>query len=246
MARAFRLIRWSAISSKSCPPTEPDIVPARPAALFPEAGVTPSAPVSNPGVGGGSGRDRGRSGADDALLLTFGHGTAGRARLIELLHGAGVESVVDVRIGPGSRRDPDLLRDRLARWLPGAGVDYRWEQALGGFRKAPPDSPDVVWRNASFRGYAAYTRDPAFVAAMDRLLADAARVRTAVMCAETVWWRCHRRLIADFAHVARNTPVLHLMHDGRLVPHPPTPGVRLRADGLLVYDDTAGASTGPA
>jgi uncharacterized protein (DUF488 family) len=172
-------------------------------------------------------------------LLTFGHGTAGRAKLTGLLHGADVAAVVDVRIGPGSRRDPDLGRDRLARWLPEAGIAYRWEQALGGFRKAPPDSPDVIWRNASFRGYAAYTREPDFVAAMDRLLGEASSTRTAVMCSEAVWWRCHRRLIADFASVARSTPVLHLMHAGRLVPHPPTPGLRLRPDGLLVYDDTA-------
>ncbi|MEU6387935.1 DUF488 domain-containing protein [Streptomyces sp. NPDC046939] len=173
--------------------------------------------------------------------MTFGHGTAERERLVELVRGAGVRSVVDVRIGPGSRRHPHLARDRLAEWLPEAGIDYRWEKALGGFRKAPPDSPDVIWRNDSFRGYAAHTRDPGFVTAMDRLLADAARTRTAVMCAEAVWWRCHRRLIADFTVVARKVPAHHLMHDGRLVPHPPTPGVRLRPDGLLVYDDVAAA-----
>nr|WP_256331228.1 MULTISPECIES: DUF488 domain-containing protein [unclassified Streptomyces] len=118
-------------------------------------------------------------------------------------------------------------------------VSYRWEQALGGFRKAAPDSPDVIWRNASFRGYAAYTRDPAFVTAMDKLLQDALAARTAVMCSEAVWWRCHRRLIADFAVVARGVTVLHLMHDKRLVAHAPTPGLRQRPDGLLVYDDTA-------
>ncbi len=175
-------------------------------------------------------------------LITFGHSTAERERLVELLSAVGVEAVVDVRIGPGSRRNPDVVRGRLARWLPDAGIDYRWERDLGGFRKAPPDSPDVVWRNASFRGYAAHTRDPDFVAAMDRLLEEAARRPTAVMCGEALWWRCHRRLIADFAAVARRAPVHHLMHNGRLVPHPPTPGVRLRPDGLLVYDDTAAAA----
>ncbi|MER7490486.1 DUF488 domain-containing protein [Streptomyces sp. NPDC126497] len=175
-------------------------------------------------------------------LSTFGHGTADREALTALLHGAGIAAVVDVRIGPGSRRDPDLARARLARWLPEAGISYRWERDLGGFRKPPPDSPDTVWRNASFRGYAAHTRTPEFVAAMDALLERAAREPTAVMCSESVWWRCHRRLIADFALVARRTPVRHLMHDGRHTPHGPTPGVRLRDDGLLVYDDTAAAS----
>ncbi|MEU1050088.1 DUF488 domain-containing protein [Streptomyces sp. NPDC005897] len=175
-------------------------------------------------------------------LVTFGHGTAGRAELAGLLRSAGVTRVVDVRTAPGSRRDPDLLRDRLAEWTPEEGLGYRWERRLGGFRKPAPDSPDVVWRNASFRAYAGHTRSPEFVAAMDELLAGAAHERTAVMCGETVWWRCHRRLIADFAVLARDTPADHLMHDGRLTAHSPTPGARLRSDGLLVYDDLEAAA----
>jgi uncharacterized protein (DUF488 family) len=180
----------------------------------------------------------------DAPLLTFGHSTAGRERIAGLLREAGVAAVVDVRIAPGSRRDPDLLRERLGGWLPAGGVGYRWEPALGGFRPLPADSPDVVWRNKSFRGYAAHTRSPEFVAAMDRLLGEAAEIRTAVMCSEAVWWRCHRRLIADFAVLARGVPVHHLMPDGRLTPHTPTPGVRLRGDGLLVYDGYEGEPEG--
>ncbi|MFF9905678.1 DUF488 family protein [Streptomyces olivaceus] len=179
-------------------------------------------------------------------LVTFGHGTAGRSELAALLRDAGVAAVVDVRTAPGSRRDPDLLRERLARWLPEEGLGYRWERRLGGFRKPAPDSPDVVWRNASFRGYAAHTRTPEFVAATDELLAQAARERSAVMCGEAVWWRCHRRLIADFAVLARDTPVDHLMHDGRLTPHSPTPGARLRPDGLLLYDDERAADEAAA
>ncbi|MEU1043399.1 DUF488 domain-containing protein [Streptomyces sp. NPDC005551] len=170
-------------------------------------------------------------------LLTFGHSTADRASLAKLLRGAGVTAVVDVRTAPGSRRHPDVSRRRLAEWMPEEHLTYRWEPRLGGFRKTPPHSPDTVWRNASFRGYAAHTRSPDFVAAMDDLVRRAAGERTAVMCAEAVWWRCHRRLIADFAVLARGVPVRHLMHDGRLTPHSPTPGVRLREDGLLVYDD---------
>ncbi|CAL9314679.1 DUF488 domain-containing protein [Streptomyces sp. NPDC030392] len=177
----------------------------------------------------------------EASLITFGHGTAPRERIVQLLRGAGVRALVDVRTAPGSRRDPDVSRDRLAGWLPDSGIAYRWEPDLGGFRKPPPDSPDVVWRNDSFRGYAAHTRTPGFVAAMDRLTGAARAGRTAVMCGEAVWWRCHRRLIADFAVLARGVPTAHLMHDGRLTPHSPTPGVRLRDDGLLVYDDLAAA-----
>lgn len=169
-------------------------------------------------------------------LLTFGHGTAGRELLVPLLHGAGVRAVVDVRTAPGSRHNSDAGREALGQWLPEAEIDYRWEKRLGGYRKASPDSPDVFWENASFRGYAGYTRNPDFLAAMDDLLRQAADVRTAVMCGESVWWRCHRRIIADYAVLARHARVLHLAHDGRLTEHPPTAGARLRADGLLVYD----------
>ncbi|MEU9794465.1 DUF488 domain-containing protein [Streptomyces sparsogenes] len=169
-------------------------------------------------------------------LLTFGHGTAGQEQLAGLLDGADVRAVVDVRTAPGSRHNPDAAREALRRWLPKEGIDYRWEQRLGGFRKVAPGSPDVFWENASFRGYAGYTRHPDFLTAMEELLRQAADVRTAVMCAETVWWRCHRRIIADFAVLVHHARVWHLGHDGRLTEHRPTAGARLREDGLLVYD----------
>lgn len=186
-----------------------------------------------------------RSDPDDpdrptATLLTFGHGTAGRAELLPLLRGAELDAVVDVRTAPGSRRNPDVKRETLAEWLPGAGITYRWERRLGGFRRLDPASPDVFWENTSFRAYAAHTRSPEFVEAMDATLRGAVELRTAVMCSESVWWRCHRRLIADFAVLARGFPVLHLAHDGRLTPHRPTAGARLRPDGLLVYDVVEG------
>jgi uncharacterized protein (DUF488 family) len=174
---------------------------------------------------------------NDRGLITVGHGTLGRPKLAALLHDAGVAALVAVRTVPGSHRNPDATRERLQCWLPATGIDYRWEKRLGGWRKVATGSPDIIWRNMSFRGYAGYTRDPDFVAAIEALLMGAAQLRTAVMCSETLWWRCHRRLIADFAVLARRVPVQHLMHDGRLVHHSPTPGARLRADGLLVYDD---------
>ena len=172
-------------------------------------------------------------------LLTVGHGTAGQEELAALLSGARAEALVDIRTAPGSRRLPHVGRAELERWLPAAGIGYRWEKRLGGFRKVLPDSPDVVWRNDSFRGYAGYTRTPDFLAAVDDLLAGAADVATAVMCSESVWWRCHRRIVADFVQVVRGVPVRHLMHDGRLQDHRPTPGLRVREDGLLVYDRVA-------
>jgi uncharacterized protein (DUF488 family) len=167
-------------------------------------------------------------------MLTFGHGTASADAIAGLLHGAGVELVVDVRTAPGSRRNPHVSRAELERWLPEHGIGYRWDQRLGGFRRPPPDSPDVIWRHEMFRGYAAHMRTPEFAAAVGDLL-RADRDQT-VMCSESVWWRCHRRLIADFLVLVGDVPVHHLMHDGRVVPHQPTPGARLRDDGLLVYD----------
>jgi uncharacterized protein (DUF488 family) len=169
-------------------------------------------------------------------LITFGHGTASAERMAELLRSAGVTMLVDVRIAPGSRRSPHVARAELERWLPGDGIRYRWEKRLGGFRRPAPDSPDVAWREAAFRGYAGHMRGADFLAAIDEVLVQATAEPLAVMCSESVWWRCHRRLIADFAEVARGVPVQHLMHDGRLAPHIRSPGVRLRADGLLVYD----------
>jgi uncharacterized protein (DUF488 family) len=171
-----------------------------------------------------------------APLITFGHGTASAGRIAELLLSAGVSALIDVRTAPGSRRNPHVARAEMERWLPGHGISYRWEKRLGGFRRPAPDSPDVVWREEAFRGYAGHMRQPDFLAAIDEVLAQAATEQLAVMCSESLWWRCHRRLIADFAEIARGVPVRHLMHDGRLAPHRPSPGARLRADGLLVYD----------
>lgn len=94
---------------------------------------------------------------------------------------------------------------------------------MGGFRQAAPGSPDVTWREQAFRGYAGHMRRPEFIAAIDEVLDLAAAERTAVMRSESAWWRCRRRLVADFAQVARGVPVRHLMHDGRTVIHQPTP-----------------------
>ncbi len=170
-------------------------------------------------------------------LLSFGHGTADATEMARLLHVAGVRRLVDVRTAPGSRHNPDANRDAMARWLPGTGIAYRWEKRLGGWRKARPDTPDTALRNRAFAGYAAHMRSPAFLSAIDDLLTEAAGERTAVMCAESVWWRCHRKMIADFLVLAREVQVLHLMHDGTLQPHFPSPEARLLPERrLLVYD----------
>jgi uncharacterized protein (DUF488 family) len=168
-------------------------------------------------------------------LLTLGHGMASAEELVALLEGAGGERLVDVRTAPGSRRHPHVRREAMAGWLGAAGVGYRWEPELGGFRRPDPGSVNLALRHPAFRGYADYMRTPPFWAALDRLLAEAAEAPTVAMCSETLWWRCHRRLLADAAELVRGAEVLHLDHRGRLERHRPTGGVRRDGD-LLAYD----------
>ena len=168
-------------------------------------------------------------------LLTVGHGTLAADDLAALLANAGVQRLVDVRTAPGSRRHPHVSRDQMTEWVPAAGIAYRWEPDLGGWRKPRPDSPNTVLRHSGFRGYADYMATPAFAVALDRLLDEAGAAATAAMCSETLWWRCHRRLLADAAALTRGADVLHLGHDGRLALHRLTDGAR--ADGaIVVYD----------
>ena len=171
-------------------------------------------------------------------LLTVGHGQASAAELAELLTGAGVDLVVDIRRFPGSRRYPHLARDVLAHDLPAVGVEYRWEERLGGRRSLPRDvpSPDTWWTVAAFRAYAAHTRTPEFRAALREVLCDARRRRVAVMCSESLWWRCHRRLVADVAALEHGVDVRHLLPDGSLRPHQPAAGARLDEHGSVVWD----------
>ncbi|UTT69980.1 DUF488 domain-containing protein [Arthrobacter sp. DNA4] len=168
-------------------------------------------------------------------LFTVGHGTASEEDFAGLLRSAGVTSLVDVRIGPGSRKYPHFGKDRLALWLPEACIDYRWEKRLGGFRKLLPDSPDTALRNESFRAYAGYMRSEDFLAAAAELVAGSQAATTAIMCSETLWWRCHRRLIADHCVLLVSLPVEHLMPTAKAVPHVPTRGVRVTGDELR-YD----------
>jgi uncharacterized protein (DUF488 family) len=171
-------------------------------------------------------------------LLTVGHGRLDRAALDSLLAGAGVDLLVDVRRYPGSRANRDVTREALERWLPEAGIGYRWEPRLGGRRRLPAneESADRWWQVGQFAAYAAHTRTEEFAAALGELLAEADRSRTAVMCSEAVWWRCHRRLVADVAELTGRAAVEHLMHDGRTVPHPVAEGARLAPDGRVFWD----------
>jgi uncharacterized protein (DUF488 family) len=175
-------------------------------------------------------------------IVTVGHGSLETAAFADLVRAAGVSMVVDVRRFPGSRRHPQFGQDDMRSWLGEAGVSYRWDEDLGGFRKARSGSPNMALRHASFRGYADYMSEAPFTSGVDRLVDDARRGAgpVAVMCAEALWWRCHRRLIADHLVLVRHEDVRHLMHNGTLAPHRPTDVARLSPDGTLVYDGGQG------
>lgn len=127
-----------------------------------------------------------------------------------------------------------MSRESLTELLHGRGIAYRWDERLGGRRSVDrANSPDSWWQVDAFRAYAGWTREPDFVSALDELLEDADRHSTAVMCSESVWWRCHRRLIADVAVLTRGAVVTHLMHDGRRTTHPPAAGARVSAAGVV-------------
>lgn len=176
------------------------------------------------------------AGSAGRRLLTVGHGTATAEDLAAVLDGAEVRVLVDVRTAPGSRRHPQFNRSALEEWLPAHGVRYRWERDLGGFRRPAPDSPHTALRHPSFRGYADYMQTPVFDAALRRLLDEADAERVTIMCSETLWWRCHRRLVSDAAVLRFGVDVRHLGHDGRMTPHRVTEGARLDPYGGIVYD----------
>jgi uncharacterized protein (DUF488 family) len=144
--------------------------------------------------------------------------------------------VVDVRRFPGSRRHPHLAREELERTLPALGVGYRWEgETLGGRRRRTDSSRHPGWRNPAFQAYADWMDTNDFRDALVHLELEADQRRVAVMCSETLWWRCHRRLIAD-ALVARGGRVLHLLDATHVQEHALPPTARVGADGWPVYD----------
>jgi uncharacterized protein (DUF488 family) len=168
-------------------------------------------------------------------IHTVGHGTLHAEAFVALVAGAEIARVEDIRSFPGSRHNPQFGREELERWLPEAGVGYSWLRDQGGRRKSVPGSRHGALRNDAFRAYADHMETPAFRAGVEELLTAAGLESTAVMCSESVWWRCHRRLLADHLVLVEHVEVIHLMHDGRLTPHALTDGVRLE-DDHLVYD----------
>jgi uncharacterized protein (DUF488 family) len=170
------------------------------------------------------------------VLFTVGHGTRTTEQLAAVLRDGGVAVLCDVRRFPGSRRNPHLSREALQRDMPSLGVAYEfWGDDLGGRRSSRADSRHTAWRVDAFRGYADWTESDAYREAMTTLLSRAATESLAVMCAETLWWRCHRRLISDTAAV-RGVDVVHLLDVNSRQPHKPEPSVRRGDDGWPVWD----------
>lgn len=166
-------------------------------------------------------------------VWTIGHSTHGAEDFLAILRAHGIEAVADVRRFPGSRRHPHFGRDALCALLAAAGIDYHGFPGLGGRRTPRPDSRNSAWRNAAFRGYADYMETPDFGEAMRRLEQLAATRRTAILCAEALWWHCHRALISDCLK-ARGVEVLHITDANRAAPHPFTKAAHI-VDGRLSY-----------
>ena len=178
-------------------------------------------------------------------IFTIGHGARSEAEFHEVLRGAEIGMLADVRRYPSSRRHPHFARDALAKNLPRIGIAYEWwGEALGGRRKMVDTSRNrhVSWRNHSFRAYAGYMETPVFRVALEALAEQARTTRIAVMCAETLWWRCHRRLIAD-ALVAGGYQVIHLGL-GKEQRHHLSEECRIDQNGQLVYDASPGHLSG--
>jgi uncharacterized protein (DUF488 family) len=169
-------------------------------------------------------------------ILTVGHSNHEEAEFVELLQGAGVELIADVRRYPGSRRQPHFERTALAAVLLEAGIGYRWlGETLGGRRKPLPDSPNGAWESDQFRGYADHMASDEFATGLAQLEELARAERVAVMCAEAWWVRCHRRLVAD-ALLARGWRVLHLAANGRFEEHELTEFAVVE-DGAVTYPE---------
>jgi uncharacterized protein (DUF488 family) len=153
------------------------------------------------------------------------------------LQEAGVERLVDVRSVPRSRTNPQFNADALPGPLAASGIRYAHLKALGGLRHHPkgaPSSPNTLWRSDAYRNYADYAMTAAFRAGLDELCALARDECCAIMCAEAVWWRCHRRIVADYL-LARGIAVMHIMGSGKVEPATLTPGARQLPDSTIAY-----------
>ena len=172
-------------------------------------------------------------------IWTIGHSTRSIDDIISLLKENEIKLLADVRSLPGSKRYPQFNKETLAESLNAHGIRYEHFPELGGRRKPKADSRNTTWRNASFRGYADYMETEQFQKGAERLLAVAGEAGpAAIMCAEAVWWRCHRSLISDFLKV-RGIEVMHILSVDKVEPHPFTSAAQI-VGGMLSYGSEAG------
>jgi uncharacterized protein (DUF488 family) len=168
-------------------------------------------------------------------IFTIGHSTHPLEQFLELLGAHRIQALVDVRSFPSSRRWPHFNQPALGESIERAGIEYRWIQKLGGRRhEVRPDSPHTAWHHPAFRSYADYADGKEFEQGLDELTALARRARTAYMCSEGLWWRCHRRLISDRL-LLLGWRVTHILPNGKLSEHS-LPDFASVVDGRLVYD----------
>jgi len=177
-------------------------------------------------------------------IFTIGHSTRQLEELLRLLKEHGIEVLADIRAFPTSTRFPHFNREVLSRRLPQAGITYRWRgKALGGYRRqSNPNSPHTALRSPGFRNYADYMDSPEFALGIEKLLKLAAKKRVAIMCAERLWWRCHRAFVSDYLSACCGVEVIHILDAGKTAPHRRHRAARLHA-GKLVYDVVSAQQT---
>lgn len=166
-------------------------------------------------------------------VWTVGHSTRNAEEFMKILKAHGIEVLVDVRMFPGSRRYPQFNKPALSESLSEHGIEYKHEPRLGGRRTPRADSHNTAWKNAQFRGYADHMESEEFRNAVEELLEVASQRRVVIMCAEAVWWRCHRSLISDYLKAAGHT-VVHIIDEKKTEEHPFTSVARI-VDGELSY-----------
>jgi uncharacterized protein (DUF488 family) len=167
-------------------------------------------------------------------IWTIGHSTREIESFIEILNSFNIKILADVRSYPGSSRYPHFNKERLPEYLKEKGISYEHISELGGRRKPVPDSKNTVWKNPGFRGFADYMSSEKFLNGVNHLTALAGKINTVYMCAEAVWWRCHRSLISDYLKF-QGWEVIHIFDKDKSEEHPYTRQARIRQNDLF-YD----------
>ena len=171
--------------------------------------------------------------ADKKIVWTIGHSTRSLDEFLTLLYSFNIQLVVDIRSYPGSKRYPQFNKEALQISLPKNNIQYIHLKELGGRRKANPHSINTAWRNESFRGFADYMQTDDFKKGINELQQLAIQKRTAYMCSEAVWWRCHRSMVSDYLKSLGWT-VMHIMNEEKTEEHPYTSPARI-VNGKLIY-----------